>query len=83
MGIDSIWTSEGNYLTDRKHRFKARSTGCDCCSIDLLTKEEVKKEVIDSLATVLRAHYYFRFSWFSLIKEAKEKIKKENSEKHD
>jgi len=60
MGLDSIWTKDGEYLTNRKEGFSARSTGCSCCSVELITEEDVKSEAIDSLSVIIRAKRYFK-----------------------
>ena len=70
MGLDSIWDNEGNYLTKKSKGFSARSTGCSCCSSTLDTKEEVRKEMLDSLKYVVRGCNYFRWKVDDLVKEA-------------
>lgn len=78
MGLDSIWNYEGNYLTSRKEKFDARSTGCSCCSVTLDTEKEVRKEAIESLVEILLAAKYFGWSLKGMITEASqdEKLKK-------
>jgi len=61
MGLDSIWDEEGDYLNKRSKGFFARSTGCSCCSIDLTTEEEVKKEAVSSLSYMIRAVRFFKW----------------------
>ena len=76
MGFKSIWDEDGNYLTKKSKGFRARSTGCDCCSVELTTKEEVEKEIIESFENILFAVDYFDFSIQELIKKAKEQKRK-------
>lgn len=81
MGLDSIWTEEGDYLTKKSQKFKARSTGCSCCSCELHTEKEVRKEAIDSLSMITRASRYFGWDLDELIKEAKKKMRKDERKK--
>jgi hypothetical protein len=78
MGLESLWNEEGEYLTKRSEKFRTRSTGCSCCSVQLDTEAEVRKEAIDSLSNVLLAQKYFNWDLDKLIREAKkdEKFKK-------
>lgn len=71
MVLDSIWDEDCNYLKRRSKGFKARSSGCSCCSIDLSNEEEVRKEVIKSLVEVILARDYFRWDFTKLVKEAR------------
>lgn len=78
MGLDSIWNSEGDYLTKRTDKFEARSTGCSCCSMELDTESEVREHTIESLVEILTASKYFGWNFTKMIQEAKknEKFKK-------
>ena len=78
MGFDSIWTKEGEWLKPGSKDFRARSTGCSCCSIELETEEAVKKEVLDTLANIVRAADYFEWAYLDLIDEAKKIVEKQN-----
>ena len=71
MGLDSIWDEEGEWLTSKSKGFKARSTGCDCCSSELTTPDEVKKEAIDSLRWIWLASTYFKWNLKKMLSEAK------------
>ena len=75
MGLDSIWNAEGEYLTKKSKDFKARSTGCSCCSASLTTESDVKKEAIDSLTFIIKASNYFKWSLSEILKEAEKKEK--------
>lgn len=74
MGLDSIWGNDGEYLTKKSKCFSARSTGCSCCSTQLTTEKEVRKEVVDSLSYILRASDFFKWNIKDLLKEARKKI---------
>lgn len=74
MTFDSIWDEEGNWLTKSSKGFRARSTGCSCCSSELTTEAEVKKEVIDTLTFILRGADYFKWDVQKLLREAKKSI---------
>lgn len=82
MGLDSIWNDEGEYLNlkPRSKGFRARSTGCSCCSIELDTEAEVKREAIDSLMNVLLATQYFKWNFAELIKVARKLDKDRRAE---
>jgi hypothetical protein len=78
LGLDEIWSKESNWLTEKskvKDGFKARSTGCGCCSTELETEEEVKKEAIDSLSMIIRAQRFFKWNMNELLKLGEEKMK--------
>lgn len=85
MGLDSIWNEEGNSLRNRKEGFKARSTGCACCSANLDTEKDVKEEALWSLMWVMRAAYYFKWDQSTLEADAKKlwqkMLKKDEGEK--
>lgn len=74
MGLASIWDDQGNYLKSkpRSTGFRARSTGCSCCSSELETEDEVKREAINSLAEILVAKEFFRWSLPKLMEAAKD-----------
>jgi hypothetical protein len=74
MGLNSFWSDKDNN-TKTDVGFSSRSTGCDCCSNQLDTKEEVRKEVVDSLIEILAAKEYFKFGFVGLIRDAKEGLK--------
>lgn len=76
MGLDSIWNEEGDCLVKKTEGFKARSTGCSCCSSELATESEVRKEAIQSLMYILRAAWFFNWDFVELVKEAKAEWRK-------
>lgn len=78
MGIASIWDKNGNWLRMNSKGFSCRSTGCSCCSVELETEAEVKREAIDSLRWVWLASRYFKWDFEDLLKQA-EKLHKEES----
>jgi len=71
MGLDSIWDLDGNWLTKRSRGFRARSTGCSCCSTELDTEGKVKEEAIDSLRWVLKARDYFNWDFGKMVTKAR------------
>lgn len=81
MGLDSIWDEEGNYLTKESKGFRARSTGCSCCSCELETEEKVRKEAVDSLSFILIAADFFKWDMSEIITEARNEVKPNSS--HD
>ena len=78
MSLDSIWDDEGNYLNKKSKHWKARTTGCSCCSADIDSDEELKKNALDSLIEVIIAQEVLKQDILGWIKEAKksEKYKK-------
>lgn len=76
MGLDSIWDDEGNFLTKKSKGFRAKSTGCSCCSSELTTENEVKKEAILSLGMIIRASDYFKWDWKRIMNEGKKESKR-------
>lgn len=74
MGLDSIWDEDGEWLTSDSKGFKARSTGCSCCSIELSNEQEVREECVKSLSWILRAGYYFNWDFEDLMKDANVKL---------
>lgn len=77
MGLDSIWDEEGNYLTMKSKGFRARSTGCSCCSTQLETEEEIRKEAENSLIQIIISARFFKWDWENFFKKAKTKAYKE------
>jgi len=75
MGLGSIWDHTGNYLTKRSRGFRARSTGCSCCSTELTTEAEVRKEAMDSLYWVMKAANYFGWDIKKMISQSKQRRK--------
>jgi len=76
MGLDSIWDGDGEYLSKSSKSFRARSTGCDCCSVELDTPEEVRKEALDSLEYIVVACEFFGWDIDRLINKARREYKK-------
>jgi hypothetical protein len=80
MGLASIWDEKGDYLTENSKGFSARTVGCGCCSVELTTELEVKKEALDSLGYILLACRFFKWDIKDLIKIAwNKKMEKEKS----
>ena len=73
MVLNSIYDENGNYLTNKSKGFHARSCGCSCCSTDLHSEQDVKKEAIESLKVVLTASKFFKWDVQKLINRAKKK----------
>ena len=78
MGLNGIWSDEGEYLKRKSKGFSARSTGCDCCSCTLDTEHEVRDEAVNSLVSILRAVRFFRWDFVLLVTEAKKVMRKED-----
>ena len=78
MSLCSVWADDGEYLTNRKQKIKARSEGCECCSVALTDEHSIKKKAIEGLAEILLALYYYGWDLEELLEKAKrnEKIKK-------
>ena len=79
MVLDSIWDGKGEWLTKESKTFRARSSGCSCCSMELTTEKEVRKETISSLHWVLRASRHFKWDIQKLLEEGNEMMIKEEA----
>lgn len=82
MGLDSFW-SDKDSNTETELGFYSRSMGCDCCSNRLETKEDVRKEVVDSLVQVLAAKEFFKFSLVGLLMDAKKALAQRRKESRE
>lgn len=81
MGLHSIWNQDGDFLKKNSKGFSARSTGCSCCSTQLETEEEVKKEAVESLMYIMKACVYFDWDLGELAKLAAKQDKEMRSKK--
>jgi hypothetical protein len=73
--MDSIWDNEGNYLNKNSKGWKARTTGCDCCSTDITELKDLKGCVISNFVEILIAQEYLKWDLKDLINKAKKRKK--------